>query len=115
MRLRILLILLALSLLLAGVQFFAMYAYGLQEVEWYFTPSHIIGGICAALGVIAVFIAAGYRPTLVVCLVMVGCIGVLWEILEYMAGVQMGLMESGSDLVADISGALIGWAIYRNI
>ena len=101
--------------LLSTAQNVATTFYSVRPVEWYFTPSHILGGVFIAL--LILYFADGFsvRPELYMILGTALLVGVAWEILEYALHLYSPAWDSLSDLVADTAGGYLGWLIARHI
>ncbi|TSC63240.1 MAG: hypothetical protein Athens041674_236 [Parcubacteria group bacterium Athens0416_74] len=108
-----------LALILAAGALFIAQAVGIalveqREANWYFTPAHIIGGVCAALAYMYVVEGLALRPVLLHCLAAVLIVGVSWEIYEYATIPALQSLDTASDIVADLLGGYVTFkVVYR--
>ncbi len=98
---------------LAAVQHLAISLAGSPEISWYFTPSHVIGGMCIAFATLYAAYGFAMRPTLVQVLAVVLAVGLAWEVLEYVAGANMTTIDTVSDIIADLLGGALAYRIVR--
>jgi VanZ family protein len=114
-RTRLIYALLGTATFLIIAQSVATALYDVRPVEWYYTPSHVLGGMFVMFT--ALYFADGFRvrPHLYTLLIIAFLIGVAWEILEYGLQLYSPLWDSTSDLIADTAGAYIGWFIKRRL
>lgn len=85
----------------------ALYEY--REIEWIFTPSHFLGGMCVGLALLYMYKGLSMRLTLGACIAGVLLVGLCWEIYEYALGTDLGFVDTISDIIADMLG---GYAAY---
>lgn len=113
-RRRILLALIVAAATLYAAQLIGIAFFEQKEANWYFTPAHVIGGVCAALAYMYVVEGFALRPTLLHCLVTVLIVGVSWEIWEYATVPALQSLDTASDIVADLVGGYTAFkVVYR--
>ncbi|HEY4522570.1 MAG TPA: hypothetical protein VJH91_02985 [Candidatus Paceibacterota bacterium] len=115
MRRRLLFAQLGIVSLLAIAQFSAISAYAQNQIEWYFVPSHVLGGLWAMFFILMCIVIAGYRPALWTALLLVLGAGLFWEAFELAIGANSQPLDTMIDLVADLCGGWLGWQVYRRI
>ncbi len=113
-RRRILLALVVAAAVLYAAQLIGISFFEQKEANWYFTPAHIIGGVCAALAYMYAVESLALRPALLHCLAAVLFVGVSWEIWEYATVPGLQSLDTASDIVADLVGGYVTFkVVYR--
>ncbi len=108
-RRKILFAFLAAAVALLAAQALGIELYGRHEIEWFFTPSHFIGGMCVMLAALYAATGVNFRLSLVLGLAFVGLVGAAWEVWEVALHLAPPSIDTASDLVADLAG---GYAAY---
>ena len=104
----------------------ALYWYGLREsylflYQWYDIPLHVFAGV--AIGAWGSALAArrefSVRSAVLLVLALALCVGVAWEVYEYMAGLarvhgywQDTIKDMADDLLGALLMALVYWRRY---
>jgi uncharacterized membrane protein YeaQ/YmgE (transglycosylase-associated protein family) len=113
MRLRWLITAFLLSLLLAGLHFYALANHLYWYYRWFDTPMHLIAGVM--IGTIAVGILLRFRPYSYMGFIALGAIG--WEVFEYSFGLSTGqpnyVWDTLHDILNDVIGGVIVYVIAR--
>ncbi len=102
------------ALLLSGLQAGGMALFEIYPTEWIFTPMHVFGGLI--VGFFVLYLGAGLdiRVTRNLVLAAILVVGVAWEIMEYAVGFELTVIDTSTDLVADVAGALLAyWFVTR--
>jgi hypothetical protein len=111
--------------ILALVHVMALQFYIYWQYLWFDIPMHILGGVCVALGVsILPFLRIHFfekHQNISTYLAIVLCVGVVWEIFEYGAGISIILsladfiIDTILDLCMDLFGGIIGYAFVMRL
>ena len=109
-------------LLLAGAHIVAIKFFLYWRFFWFDIPMHLLGGIVIVLGIaILPFLGIQFfarNNSLTAILVAVLSIGIAWELFEFVAGISVFdetlFLDTGTDLIMDIVGGLLGYGIVRS-
>lgn len=82
-----------------------------REIEWLFTPSHFLGGMCVGLALLYMYRGFSMHLTLAACITGVLLVGLCWEIFEYALGFDLGVIDTISDIIADMLGAYAAYVL----
>lgn len=113
MRLRWLLIALALAVVLLGIHLVALQYYLYWYYRWLDTPMHILAG--AMMGAATIGVLLKFRPYAYIAVIVIGALG--WEAFEYHFGISTGqphyALDTFHDILNDFLGAIIMYLIAR--
>ncbi len=101
------------TIALACAQSLAILFSGFPEIWWYFTPSHFLGGMCVAYAALYVASGLGMRVSLAQILAVVLVVGLMWEVLEYGIGSHMTILDTVTDIIADVLGGFVAYRIVQ--
>ena len=90
---------------------------------WLDIPMHILGGVACALGFSALpFFGlkhASRYTSMMWTVLFTLCVGVVWEMFEFSAGISQSepgfFFDTVLDLVMDVTGGLIGFGVVRSL
>ena len=113
MRLRWLLIALALSVMLLGIHLYALAHFWYWHYRWLDTPMHILAGMMMGAAIVGVLLR--FRPRVYVLAIILGALG--WELFEYVFGISTGqpdyVWDTIHDILNDFLGAIILYVLAR--
>lgn len=113
MRVKLLVAVLLSSIFLAVMQFVALALHERYPIEWLFSPSHFLGGLC--VGFAALYAHTYVKPLspALILITSILVIGFAWEVMEYMLQLSAIGIEPLTDLVLDVAGAGTAFLLYR--
>jgi hypothetical protein len=104
---------LAISIVLAGFQFYALANFLYWKYSWFDIPMHILGAL--GIGAFLIGVSSIRRP--ISYLLAMAAISVSWEVMEYVGGLtryeHLFLFDTAHDLLDDAIGATLAYLIAR--
>lgn len=90
---------------------------------WLDIPMHILGGVACALGFSTLpyfgLKHASRYTSMMWTILFTLCVGVVWEIFEFSAGISQSepgfLIDTVLDLTMDVIGGIVGYGLVRNL
>jgi len=108
---------------LAVINYLAIELFLYWQYLWLDIPMHFLGGVVVALGFLVVFPLHKRQtvsPGVWWSMLFVFFVGVLWELIEYSAGIALvgsseRIPDTVLDLVMDLAGGIIGFYVARSL